>query len=91
MTEYLAQLSMGRPGIKELRNGEMSVLENVPYRAQVIAMMALHNEFNSGGGSDFGVLFNAYHGDVENPEELKKALDAFYRINEMVSRRLGER
>lgn len=88
MTEYLAQLSAGSPGIEQLANGSLHIQEQVPYRVPVIAMVALHEQFKSGKNRHFATLFNAYHGDVSSQESLEKALDAFYQYDRLIADRL---
>lgn len=78
MTEYLAQLSIGSPGIERLADGSARIRQDVPYRAFVFAMLALHEQFKAGNNNHFAVLFNAYHGDTRDRVQLEQALDAFY-------------
>jgi len=79
MTEYLAQLSVGSPGIERLSDGGWRIRKDVPYRAPVFAMFELHEQFKADKNNHFAVLFNAYHGDVRSQTQLEQALDAFYR------------
>ena len=89
MTEYLAQLSVGSPGIEQLTDGSSCIRQNVPYRASVFAMLALHKQFKAGKNNHFAVLFNAYHGDVRSQAQLEQALDAFYRHDATISGQLS--
>ena len=89
MTEYLAQLSSGSPGIELLDNGNMRIKPGVPYTAPVYAMLALHEQFKSGRNSYFALLFNAYHGAVNDHDDLRQALDAFYRYDAEVAAQLS--
>lgn len=89
MTEYLAQLSFGSPGIEQVAGGGLRVRQDVPYRAPVFAMLALHEQFKAGKNSHFAVLFNAYHGDVRNQAQLEQALDAFYQHDVAISGQLS--
>lgn len=88
MTEYLAQLSVGSPGIERLADGGLRIREGVPYRAPVFAMLALHEQFKAGKNNHFPVLFNAYHGDVRSLAELEQAFDAFYQHDVVISNQL---
>jgi len=88
MTEYLAQLSVGSPGIEQLTDGSMRIREDVPYRAPVFAMLALHEQFKAGKNNHFAVLFNAYHGDVRSQTQLEQAFDAFYQHDVSISEQL---
>lgn len=81
MTEYLAQLSVGSPGIEIFENGNMRIKEGSPYREFVFVMLALHQQFKAGENNHFATLFNVYHGDVVNKTQLEQALDAFYRYD----------
>lgn len=85
MTEYLAQLSTGSPGIERLEDGSLYVREGVSYRAPVLAMTTLHERFKMGRNTHFAVLFNAYQGDVRNQAQLEEALDEFYRLDATIS------
>lgn len=78
MTEYLAQLSIGSPGIERLTDGSMRIRKSVPYRTPVFAMLALHEQFKASKNNHFAVLFNAYNGDVRSQVRLEQALDEFY-------------
>ena len=89
MTEYLAQLSVGSPGVEQLADGGLRIREDVPYRAPVFAMLALHEQFKAGKNSHFAVLFNAYHGDVRSQAQLEQALDAFYQHDVAISGQLS--
>lgn len=89
MTEYLAQLSVGSPGIERLADGGLRIREDVPYRAPVFAMLALHEQFKTGKNSHFATLFNAYHGDVRGQAQLEQALDAFYQHDVAISGQLS--
>lgn len=89
MTEYLAQLSIGSPGIEHRENGNISVRESVAYRAPVFAMMALHEQFKAGKNQYFATLFNAYHGDVRSSAQLEQALDVFYRHDVAITEQLA--
>lgn len=89
MTEYLAQLSVGSPGIERLADGGLRIREYVPYRAPVFAMLALHEQFKAGKNSHFAVLFNAYHGDMRDQAQLEQALDAFYQYDVAISGQLS--
>lgn len=89
MTEYLAQLSVGSPGIERLTDGGLRIREDVPYRAPVFAMLALHEQFKAGKNNHFATLFNAYHGDVRSQAQLEQALDAFYRHDVAISSQLS--
>ncbi len=89
MTEYLAQLSVGSPGIEQLADGGLRIKEDVPYRAPVFAMLALHEQFKAGKNNHFAVLFNAYHGDVCNQSQLEQALVAFYQHDVAISNQLA--
>ena len=89
MTEYLAQLSAGSPGIERLADGSSRVRQGVPYRAPVFAMLALHKQFEAGMNNHFAVLFNAYHGDVRSQAQLEQALDAFYEHDVAISGQLS--
>lgn len=91
MTEYLAQLSIGAPGIERLTSGGLRVRQDVPYRAAVFAMLALHEQFTAGKNQYFAILFNAYHGDVRDQAQLEQALDEFYRYDTVISSQLGGR
>ena len=88
MTEYLTQLSIGSPGIEQLANSGLQVREDVPYRAPVFAMLALHAQFKIGKNSHFAALFNAYHGEVRSRAQLEQAFDAFYEYDAVISGRL---
>ena len=88
MTEYLAQLSVGSPGIERFADGGLRIREGVPYRAPVFAMLALHEQFKAGKNNHFPVLFNAYHGDVSSLAELEQAFDAFYQHDVVISNQL---
>lgn len=85
MTEYLAQLSLGSPGILQLENGDKSVGQDVPYNVPVLAMLLLHGQFKSGSNKYFAALFNAYHGSINDAAELEEALDNFYRLDLEIS------
>lgn len=89
MTEYLAQLSVGSPGIERLADGGLRIREDVPYRAPVFAMLALHEQFKAGKNNHFAVLFNAYHGDVRSQAQLEQAFDAFYQHDVVISGQLS--
>jgi hypothetical protein len=89
MTEYLAQLSVGSPGIERLTDGSMRIREDVPYRAPVFAMLALHEQFKAGKNNHFSVLFNAYHGDVRSQVQLEQAFDVFYQHDVAISGQLS--
>lgn len=89
MTEYLAQLSIGAPGIEQLAGGGARIRQGVSYRAPAFAMMALHEQFKTGKNNHFAVLFNAYHGDTRNQAQLEQALDVFYRHDVAISGQLG--
>lgn len=89
MTEYLAQLSVGSPGIERLADGSMRIRQDVPYRVPVFAVLALHEQFKAGKNNHFAVLFNAYHGDVRGQAQLEQALDAFYRHDVAISGQLS--
>ena len=89
MTEYLAQLSVGSPGIERLADGGLHIRQDVPYRAPVFAMLALHEQFKAGKNNHFAVLFNAYHGDVRSQAQLEQALDEFYQHDVAISSQLG--
>ena len=89
MTEYLAQLSVGSPGIARLTDGSMRIREDVPYRAPVFAMLALHEQFKAGKNNHFAVLFNAYHGDVRSQVQLEQAFDVFYQHDVDISGQLS--
>ena len=89
MTEYLAQLSVGSPGIERLTDGGLRIREEVPYRAPVFAMLALHEQFKAGKNNHFAVLFNAYHGDVRSQAQLEQSFDAFYQHDVAISDRLS--
>lgn len=88
MTEYLAQLSIGSPGINKLEDGKLYIREDVPYRVAVLAMLALHEQFQAGKNNHFAVLFNTYHGCIYNQSQLEQALDAFYQYDAAISRHL---
>lgn len=83
MTEYLAQLSTGGPGIEQLANGGLSIRRDVPYREPVFAVLALHQQFITGKNNHFAILFNAYHGDTVSEQQLEEALDAFYELDDI--------
>lgn len=89
MAEYLAQLSIGSPGIERLIDGSSRIRQGVPYRPPVFAMLALHKQFKAGKNNHFAVLFNANHGDVRNHSQLEQALDAFYRHDVTISNQLA--
>lgn len=89
MTEYLAQLSVGSLGIERLADGGLRIREDVPYRAPVFAMLALHEQFKAGKNNHFATLFNAYHGDVRSRAQLEQALDAFYQHDVAISSQLS--
>ena len=89
MTEYLAQLSVGSPGIERPADGSMRIRQDVPYRAPVFAMLALHEQFKADKNNHFAVLFNTYHGDVRSQAQLEQALDAFYRHDAAISGQLS--
>lgn len=89
MTEYLAQLSVDSPGIERLADGGLRIREDVPYRAPVFAMLALHEQFKAGKNNHFATLFNAYHGDVRSQAQLEQALDAFYQHDVAISSQLS--
>ena len=89
MTEYLAQLSVGSPGIESLADGSSRIREEVPYRIPVFVMLALHEQFMNGKNNHFSVLFNAYHGDVRSQAQLEQAFDIFYQYDVALSHRLG--
>jgi hypothetical protein len=89
MTEYLAQLSIGSPGIESLTNGGLRIRDDVPYKVPVFAMLALHEQFKAGKNNHFAVLFNAYHGDIRSQALLEQAFDAFYQLDADVSRQIG--
>lgn len=86
MTEYLAQLSLGGPGIKRQPNGYMYISPDTPYRGPVLTMLALHEQFKGRRSTHFATLFNAYHGDVPNQAELTQALETFYELDAQVCR-----
>lgn len=88
ITEYLAQLSVGSPGVERRTDGSMRIRQDVPYRTPVFVMLALHEQFKAVKNNHFAVLFNAYHGDVRNQAQLKQALDAFYGLASDISRQL---
>jgi hypothetical protein len=88
MTEYLAQLSIGSPGIERTADGRSQVRRGVPYRVPVFAMMALHEQFKAGKNHHFATLFNAYHGDTRNTAQLEQALDVFYQHDATIARQL---
>lgn len=88
MTEFLAQLSTGNPGIIENPSGLSDVMWNVSYRAPVFTALALYKQFNAGSNNHFAVLFNAYHGDVRSQSQLEESLDAFYDTNVYVHQNL---
>ncbi len=85
MTEYLAQLSIGSPGIGQLANGHSYVRQDVPYKSPVAAMLILHERFRTGKDNHFATLFNAYHGDVSNQTQLEEAIDTFYQYDITIS------
>jgi len=89
MTEYLAQLSVGSPGIERLTDGGLRVRHDIPYRIPVLTMLALHEQFKAEKNNHFAVLFNAYHGDVRNQVKLEQALDVFYNHDVAISRHLS--
>jgi hypothetical protein len=89
MTEYLAQLSVGSPGVERLTDGGLRIRQDVPYRAPVFAMLALHEQFKAGKNNHFAVLFNAYHGDVRSQAQLEQALDVFYQHDVAISTQLS--
>ncbi|MCA9301391.1 hypothetical protein H6801_04315 [Candidatus Nomurabacteria bacterium] len=89
MTEYLAQLSIGSPGIERVTDG-LRIRQDVPYRVPVFAMLELHEQFKAGKNNHFAVLFNAYHGDVRGQAQLEQALDAFYRQDVAISGQLSK-
>lgn len=86
MTEYLAQLSLGRPDIKQQANGGLTIASNTSYKKEVSIMVALHEQFKEGKSSHFATLFNAYHGDVRDQARLEQAMDVFYSILEQLRR-----
>lgn len=86
MTEYLAQLSLGCPDIKQQANGNLIVTPDASYRMEVSVMLALHKQFQAGKNSHFATLFNAYHGDVRDQARLEQAMDVFYSILEQLRR-----
>lgn len=86
MTEYLAQLAVGSPGIEQLADGSQRIRKNVPYRTPVVVMLALHEQFKAGKNNHFAVLFNAYHGDIRSQAQLEQALDTFYQYDVAISR-----
>ncbi len=88
MTEYLAQISTGEPGIQRLSDGSSFVRPSVPYRAPVIAILALHEQFKAGRNTYFATLFNTYHGDVRSKAQLEEALDVFYEHDAAISGQL---
>ena len=90
MTEYLAQLAIGSPGIERVAGDTLRIRQDVPYRAPVFAMLALHEQFKTGRNNHFANLFNAYHGDVRSQEQLEQALDAFYQHNATIARHLAD-
>ncbi len=89
MTEYLAQLSTGSPGIEQLPDGSSRIRHGVAYRAPVFAMFALHEQFKAGKNNHFATLFNAYHGDVRSQVRLEQSLDTFYQYDIMISDQLN--
>lgn len=84
MTEYLAQLALGKPGINTLPDGRSSIGPGVAYHLATATMYSLHNQFNHGTNKHFAVLFNAYHGDVRSGAQLEDSLDAFYEIENTI-------
>lgn len=91
MTEYLAQLSIDNPGIERLADGGLRIREDVPYRAPVFAMLALHEQFKVDKNQHFSTLFNAYHGDIRSSTQLEQALDAFYQHDVAITQQLAGR
>jgi len=89
MTEYLAQLSIGSPGIEQLSEAGARIREDVPYRVPVFAMLALHQQFKAGVNNHFAVLFNTYHGDVRSQARLEQALDVFYQHDAAIRSQLS--
>jgi len=89
MTEYLAQLSVGSPGIEQSTDGSLRIRPGVPYRSPVSAMLELHEQFKTGKNNHFAILFNAYHGDVRQRSQLEEALNAFYRQDVKISNHLN--
>lgn len=87
MTEYLAQLSAGCPGIRKLSDGNISIDKTMPYAMPVTAIISLHQQFKKRKNNHFAVLFNAYHGDVQSQTQLEQALDAFYQLDSSLLQR----
>jgi hypothetical protein len=86
MTEYIAQLSTGSPNIVQLSGGAVDVRKGAVYRAPVLAMLALHRQFETRNNQHFATLFNANHGDVRNPKKLETALNEFYALDEAITK-----
>lgn len=87
MTEYLGQLSIHSP------NSVRQVLEigtRVAYRPPTITMYLLHQQLITGENQAFATLFNAYHGDVRNKDQLEEALDTFYTSDNIVGYELRQ-
>jgi hypothetical protein len=78
MTEFLSQISSGTSGISGVEDG-FRVDEDISYHIPVVAMLVLYQQYASGINQHFALLFNAYHGDVRDTQQLKNALDAFYK------------
>lgn len=89
MSEYLAQLSIGSPGIEFSRSqNTVRASERLPYRLPTIAILLLHEEFKKNENRHFATLFNAYHGDVKSTKDLERAFDAFYQHDIALARDL---
>lgn len=84
MTEYLAQLALGKPGINTLPDGRSYIGPDAAYHLATATTYTLHNQFNHGTNKHFAVLFNAYHGDVRSSAQLEESLDAFYEIENAI-------
>ncbi len=78
MTEFLSQISSGFEVLTRNENGSYSIREDLPYAIPTSTIAILYQQYLSGFNNHFAILFNAYHGDADSVDELRKALDAFY-------------
>lgn len=85
MTEYLTHVATDSPAVRHYADGRVGVESSVAYRTPTAAIARLHLEQRRGESSHFATLFNAYHGDVKNTNELEQALNVFYRYDKAIS------
>jgi len=77
MTNFLAERALDFPGFPHERGGTIERPRGyLTYPKQTTAMLMLF----STDQANFATLFRAYHGDISNPNQLERALDAFYAI-----------